>query len=159
MGKKLRIFKKVNGVRHILVGDQYVPDIIEPIKGHFFGKFFYARARFLLNHRRDIFFHLKMEGRLQEHMESIEDEAFEMVRYIMAQMLKAEPIPESLKNTDQLKWVGLMNNYQHSAEEIVMNELIYPEGPWDEMEEELMELPESTYLDVRDVFIHCPREA
>lgn len=30
-----------------------------------------------------------------------------------------------LKNTDTLKWVGLMNNYKHSVEEIILNEFIY----------------------------------
>ena len=44
---------------------------------------------------------------------------------LMKQMLEKNPIDENLKNTDPLKWVGLMNNYKHSAEEIVLNELIY----------------------------------
>ena len=34
-------------------------------------------------------------------------------------------IDENLKNTDPLKWTGLMNNYKHYAEEIVFKELIY----------------------------------
>ena len=32
---------------------------------------------------------------------------------------------EELKATDQMKWVGLMNNVRGSAEEIVLKELIY----------------------------------
>ena len=34
-------------------------------------------------------------------------------------------ITEELKATDQMKWVGLMNNVRSSAEEIVLKELIY----------------------------------
>ena len=34
-------------------------------------------------------------------------------------------IMEELKATDQMKWVGLMNNVRSSAEEIVLKELIY----------------------------------
>ena len=34
----------------------------------------------------------------------------------------AEPI---MKNTDTMKWIGLMNNYKHCAEEIICNDLIY----------------------------------
>jgi len=48
-------------------------------------------------------------------------ERFEM---LMKQMLDKNPIDENLKNTDTLKWVGLMNNYKHCAEEIIYFELI-----------------------------------
>lgn len=43
----------------------------------------------------------------------------------MAQMLEKNPIDENLKNTAPLKWIGLMNNYKHSVEEIIYFELIY----------------------------------
>ena len=35
------------------------------------------------------------------------------------------PIDENLKNTNPLKWTGLMNNYKHIAEEVILKELIY----------------------------------
>ena len=34
-------------------------------------------------------------------------------------------LTEEMKNTDQLYWVGMMNNFRNIAEEIVLNELIY----------------------------------
>ncbi len=43
----------------------------------------------------------------------------------MKQMLEKNPIDENLKNTDPLKWTGLMNNYNESVEEIIFKELIY----------------------------------
>lgn len=40
--------------------------------------------------------------------------------------MKAEAgITEELKTSDQMKWVGLMNNVRSSAEKIVLIELIY----------------------------------
>ena len=36
-----------------------------------------------------------------------------------------EKVDEALKSTNQLKWVGLINNFKSQAEEIVFNELIY----------------------------------
>lgn len=42
----------------------------------------------------------------------------------MKQMLEKNPIDENSKNTDTLKWVGLMNNYKHLVEEIIFNELL-----------------------------------
>ena len=44
---------------------------------------------------------------------------------LTAQMAKAEGVTEELKAADQMKWVGMMNNIRHSAEEIVLKELIY----------------------------------
>ena len=43
----------------------------------------------------------------------------------MKQMLEKSPIDENLKNTNPLKWAGLMNNYKLCAEKIVLKELIY----------------------------------
>lgn len=43
----------------------------------------------------------------------------------MKQMLEKNPIDENLKDTDTLKWIGFMNNYKYSAEEIIYSELIY----------------------------------
>ena len=43
----------------------------------------------------------------------------------MKQLIKKENITEELKATDQLKWVGLMNNIKNSVDEIILKELIY----------------------------------
>lgn len=42
----------------------------------------------------------------------------------MKQMLEKNPIDENLKNTDPLRWAGLMNNYKHCVEEIVFKKII-----------------------------------
>ena len=38
---------------------------------------------------------------------------------------KENNLTEEMKNTNQLYWVGMMNNFKNEAEEIVFNELIY----------------------------------
>ena len=43
----------------------------------------------------------------------------------MEQMKAGAGVTEKLKATDQMKWVGLMNNLKSCAEEIVLKELIY----------------------------------
>ena len=40
-------------------------------------------------------------------------------------MLEKNPIDENLKDTNPLKWTGLMNNYKLSVEEILFKEFIY----------------------------------
>ena len=44
---------------------------------------------------------------------------------LTTQMAQSEGVTESLKATDQMKWVGMMNNIRQRAEETVMAELIY----------------------------------
>ena len=44
---------------------------------------------------------------------------------MVAQMAKENGVTEELKERDQMKWVGLMNNLQNTAEEVVLAELIY----------------------------------
>ena len=43
----------------------------------------------------------------------------------MGKMKVGAGITEKLKATDQMKWVGLMNNVKSVAEEIVAKEIIY----------------------------------
>ena len=44
---------------------------------------------------------------------------------LVEQMKTGAGITEELKATDQMKWVGLMNNVKSAAEEVVAKELIY----------------------------------
>ncbi|MDD4492887.1 MAG: TnpV protein, partial [Eubacteriales bacterium] len=68
---------------------------------------------------------LKASGKLTEHLTEIEQTALTQIDTLMTQMKKTEGVTESLKATDQMAWVGLMNNIKHSAEETVLNNLIY----------------------------------
>ena len=43
----------------------------------------------------------------------------------MAELAMSEGVTEELKATNPLRWTGLMNNLRHSAEELVLNDLIY----------------------------------
>ena len=48
-----------------------------------------------------------------------------MVEQTVARMARAEGVTEELKATAPLRWTGLMNNLRHSAEELVLSDLIY----------------------------------
>lgn len=44
---------------------------------------------------------------------------------LVEQMKAGAGITEELKEKDQMKWVGLMNNVMSTAEEITVKELVY----------------------------------
>ena len=67
---------------------------------------------------------MRMNGTLNSYLKSVNEQAEEMLFQLVNQMAKAEGVTEQLKATDQLKWVGLMNNIRNRAMEIVNNEVI-----------------------------------
>lgn len=89
------------------------------------GKYAELRLQYLKKHCRVLYINLKTSAKLTEHLAEIEEQAREMEHRLIEQMAKAEGVTESMKSSDQLKWVGLMNNFKHSAQEIVLNDLIY----------------------------------
>ena len=67
---------------------------------------------------------MRMNGTLNSYLKSINEQAEEMLFQLVKQMAKAEGVTEQLKATDQLRWVGLMNNIRNRAMEMVNNEVI-----------------------------------
>lgn len=67
---------------------------------------------------------MRMKGTLNDYLKSVNEQAEEMCFQLVKQIAKTEGVTEQLKATDQLKWVGLMNNIRNRAMEIVNNEVI-----------------------------------
>ena len=89
------------------------------------GKYGMLRRSYLANHRQGIYTGMLLTGELNSHLEEIDRQATEMVEKLTAQMVVEQGVTENLKASDQMKWVGLMNNIQASAEEVVMAEIVY----------------------------------
>ena len=83
------------------------------------------RKAYLKKRRRVLYTNLKTSGKLTEHLAEIEQTARKMVEQTVARMAQNEGVTETLKATDPLRWTGLMNNLRHSAEELVLSDLIY----------------------------------
>ena len=89
------------------------------------GKYAELRREYLKKHRRVLYTNLKTSGKLTEHLAEIEQTARKMVEQTVTQMAQVEGVTEELKERDPRRWTGLMNNLKHSAEELVLNDLIY----------------------------------
>ena len=64
-------------------------------------------------------------GKLNSHLAEIDNRATEMFDQLIKQLAEKEGITEQLKATDQMAWVGEMNNIRNRAAEIVNTEIIY----------------------------------
>ncbi len=89
------------------------------------GKYALLRRKFLKEHRRITYTNLLTSGKLSSHLADIEQTAQRRMEQMVAQMAKENGVTEELKERDQMKWVGMMNNLQNAAEEVVLAELIY----------------------------------
>ena len=66
-----------------------------------------------------IYSSLIVEGKLSAQAQEIDRTANERIERIVKSMAEKDGTNEELKARDQMRWVGLMNNYKHSAEEIM----------------------------------------
>lgn len=89
------------------------------------GKYALLRRKFLKQNRRVTYTNLLTSGKLNAHLMEIEQTAQARMEQLTAQMAKEAGVTEELKATDQMRWVGLMNNIRASAEEVVLRELVY----------------------------------
>ena len=105
-------------------GDYLLPDLSVP-ESPKIGKYGMLRRSYLREHRDGIYTGMLLSGKLNGHLEEIDRTANEMMNHLTAELAKAQGVTESLKASNQMKWVGLMNNIRNQAEEIVMTELIY----------------------------------
>ena len=66
-----------------------------------------------------------LNGTLNSHLEEVDQQANEMMERLTWQMMKEQGVTESLKAEDQMQWVQMINSIRHSAEEVILNDLIY----------------------------------
>ena len=105
-------------------GDYLLPNLTVP-EAPKIGEYGTLRRNFLKEHKDPIYTGMLLSGKLNSHLEEIDRKADEMMERLTTQMAQSEGVTESLKATDQMKWVGMMNNIRQRAEETVMAELIY----------------------------------
>ena len=89
------------------------------------GKFGRMRKRHLQENHSALFNHLLLSEKLNEHLYEVDIKANARIEEIVSSMAKADGCNNKLKMQNQMKWVGLMNNYHACAEEIVLREIIY----------------------------------
>ena len=121
------ITNQQTGIQYTLHGDYYLPDLKlpEPKDDSSIGKWGQLHLNHIKKHCKLTYYTYLMNGTLYDYLCSINDQAEDMFSRIVSHMAEADGTDENLKATDQMKWVGLMNNYRHCAEEVVFDSIIY----------------------------------
>ena len=89
------------------------------------GKYGLLHLDFIKEHRKGRYTTLLTECRLNEYLHKVDLEANEMIENIITRLATERSIDEDLKAHDMLRWVAEMNNIKASAEEIVLQEVVY----------------------------------
>ena len=122
---KKTIFEEIGGtyIRH---GDYLIPCLTLPEEEQrFIGVWGQRHLRYLKEYSRSVYLNLLTSGRLNDYLADIEEQTQKRFERIVEQMAESEGITEQLKATDQVAWVGEMNNIWSRAREVVNAELIY----------------------------------
>lgn len=115
-----------NGIHYTLHGDYYLPDLTPAEAARqSIGRYGRMRKTYLEQHRPGLFERLLLSGRLYDHLAEIDQTCRDRMEQIISRMAEAEGVDEQLKASDQLGWIGRMNNIHQRAEEIVLAELIF----------------------------------
>lgn len=123
------IFGKMGGT-YIKVGDYYVPDL-----GQFndeketddrpIGKYGMLRRTYLEEHHKPLFNHLLLSGELHSHLRDVQEQSQNLIDTLLPPYKAKQGVTEELKMSDQLLWVGRVNNIIAQIEEIIFTEIIY----------------------------------
>ena len=120
------IFNETNGLWYELVGDYYFPCLTVPAEEEQpVGIWGQRHKRYLKKYRPALYNALLLSGKLNGYLADIDRQAQERLDTVIEQMAQSQGITEALKVTDQMVWVGKMNNIRANAMEIVNKELIY----------------------------------
>ena len=107
-----------NGIRY--------PNLALPEQSNYLlGKYANLRLEFMKKHRRGTYTTLITEGRLNEYLHAIDIQAHELLDDIIPRLAQERGIDEVLKAHNTLLWTAEMNNIKASAEEIVLQEVVY----------------------------------
>ena len=101
-----------------------VPDVELPEQKPL-GKYGKMHLDYLKQHRRGRYYALLGEGRLNAYLSEIDEQAHEMISSLIVEFAKTQGIDEHLKETDQLRWIQMMNNVKTQVEEIVLKQIIF----------------------------------
>ncbi len=113
------------GIEYTKIGDYYMPNLVLEKEKINLNKYGRARLKFLKENKKAEYTIMLVNGTLNNHLKEIQELAQERIDIIIEQLKQKNNLTEEMKNTNQLYWVGMMNSFKNTAEEIIYKELIY----------------------------------
>lgn len=115
---------KITYTKH---GDYFLPNLVlsNDVRNIKLGKYGKMRLNYLKNYKKAKYTILLMDNTLTTHLLEVDKQANDFFDTQIKLMAEKEGITEELKATNQLEWVGKMNNIKNAIEEIIFQKYIY----------------------------------
>ena len=114
-------------IKYKKIGDYLLPNlVIDTQNNKQIGKYGYLRLTYIKQNKKALYQSLLMKNELTNHLFSVSNECEERLKTLMANYIKSDDkLSEKNKETNQIEWVKLMNNYKLIAEEVILKEIVY----------------------------------
>ena len=114
-------------IKYKKFGDYLLPNlVIDNQNNKQIGKYGYLRLTYIKQNKKALYQTLLMKNELTNHLFSVSNECEERLKTLMDNYIKNDDrLSEKNKETNQIEWVKLMNNYKLIAEEIILKEIVY----------------------------------
>ena len=114
-------------IEYVRVGDYYIPNLTlpKPRRTGNIGKYGRLKLSYMKKHNIPEYTEMLLNNELNSYLLDVDYTCKNKIETLIKQMAESENVTEELKANNQLEWVGKMNSIKQSAEEIVLNELIY----------------------------------
>ena len=120
------LYEQLGGTYHMGEDGLLYPDLLPPPEDEpHYGKYGRLRLTYLKEHHEGLYTGLLLAGKLNAHLNEIDETAHARMELMIRQMAQAQGVNEELKAWNQMAWVRAMNNIRSAAEEIIFDELIY----------------------------------
>lgn len=120
------IYDENNGLWYELQGDYYIPCLKLPDEEQVeIGIWGQRHLEYIKRHRKGFYTALVLDCKLNRYLADVNTQAEEMFDTLISQYKSVEGITEELKATNQMEWVGKMNNIKQRVTESINENIIY----------------------------------
>ena len=113
------------GLKYELCGDYYIIAGEDEPEREPIGVWGRRHLKYIRKHCKPFYNKMLTEHTLYDYLLQLNRDAEDTFNRLVKQMAEREGVTEQLKTTNQMTWVGKMNNIRQRATEIVNSELIY----------------------------------
>ena len=115
-----------NGIEYVRNGDYNIPNLTVPDDNVYnIGKYGRMHAKFIKENRPCFYTAKMIDGTWLAYLSEIDASAKEMVDRLIRELVAKQGVSEELKANDQIAWVSAMEQIKHTADEFVLQKLIY----------------------------------
>lgn len=115
-----------NGIEYVRNGDYYIPNLTGPDdKVYNIGKYGRMHAKFIKENRPCFYTSKMLDGTWLAYLEEIDTAAKEMVNRLIKELVVQRDVTEEFKANDQFAWISAIEQINHTAEEIVFENIVY----------------------------------